>query len=102
MINMFMLVGRTELVTDDYIQIGFTDKNQKEIHARIYMVGSDTFKSNVREHLEIGGVVGVKGYLGIIEADKGLKLIGEKFTFLGKSGSISDTKGDEIEDEQYL
>jgi hypothetical protein len=93
-----MIVGRTELITDDYIQICFTDNNQKELHARIYMVGSDTFKLNVRENLEIGGVVGVKGHLGLIEDDKGLKLIGDKFTFLGKSGSISDTRGDETED----
>ena len=99
MINMFTLIGRAELITDDYIQIGFTDKNQKELHARIYMIGSDTFKLNVRSHLEIGGIVGVKGHLGIIEDSKGLKLIGDKFTFLGKSDSVSDTKGEEVEDE---
>jgi len=99
MINMFMLVGRTELITDDYIQICFTDNNQKEIHARVYIVGSDSFKLNVRDNLEIGGVVGVKGHLGITEDDKALKLIGEKFTFLGKSGSVSDTRGEEVEDE---
>ena len=99
MINMFTLIGRAELITDDYVQVGFIDKNQKELHARIYIIGSDTFKSNIRTHLEIGGVVGVKGHLGIIEDNKGLKLIGDKFTFLGKSGSISDTRGEEIEDE---
>lgn len=99
MINMFMLAGRTELITDDYIQVCFTDNDQKEIHARIYMKGSNEFKLNVRNHLEIGGIVGVKGYLGITEDDKALKLIGEKFTFLGKSGSVTDTRGEEVEDE---
>ena len=99
MINMFTLIGRAELITDDYVQIGFPDKNQKELHARVYIIGSNTFKSNIRTHLEIGGVLGVKGHLGVIEGSKGLKLIGEKFTFLGKSGSISDTKGEEVVDE---
>lgn len=99
MVNMFMIIGRAELITDDYVQIGFPDKNQKELHARVYITGSDSFKLNIRTHLEIGGVVGVKGHLGIIKDNKGLKLIGEKFTFLGKSGSISDTRGEEIEDE---
>lgn len=99
MINMFTLIGRVELITDNYVQIYFPDKNQRALHSRIYLVGSDTFKSNIKSHAEIGGVIGVKGYLGVVEGSKGLKLIGDKFTFLGKEGSISDTKGEEIEDE---
>lgn len=99
MVNMFTLIGRAELITDDYVQILFLGKDEKELHARVYVVGSDTFKSNIRTHLEIGGIVGVKGHLGLVEDCKGLKLIGDKFTFLGKSGSISDTRGEEIEDE---
>lgn len=99
MVNMFMLVGRVELITDDYVQMLVTDKNQKELHMRVYVVGTDTFKLNVRSNLEIGGVVGVKGQFGSIESNKELKLIGEKFTFLGKAGSISATEGDELLDE---
>lgn len=98
MINIFTLIGRAELITDDYVQICFYDKNQKELHARVYLVGSDTFKSNIKTHLEIGGVVGVKGSLGVIEGSKGLKLIGEKFTFLGKDDSITDMRGEDIDE----
>lgn len=99
MINMFTIVGRAEVITDEYIQLYFPNKNQEDLHVKVYLVGSDTFKSNVKSHLEIGGIVGVKGYLGVVEGSKELKLIGEKFTFLGKAGSITDTKGEEVVDE---
>lgn len=99
MINMFAIMGRVESITDEYVQIYLPGKNQNELHVRAYLVGSDTFKSNLKTHLEINCIVAVKGSLGVVEGSKELKLIGEKFTFLGKSGEISDTKGEEIEDE---
>lgn len=98
-LNMFTIIGRAESITDEYVQIRLPGKNQDELHVRVYLVGSNTFKSNIKTHLEINGVVGVKGSLGVIEGSKELKLIGEKFTFLGKPGSVSDMKGQWIEDE---
>lgn len=92
---MFTVVGRAKFVADDYFVISSINQKNREINVKVFVSGN--ILKHIREHMEIGDICGVKGFFDT-KNDK-LVLVADKVTFLGKSESVSDTRGEEIEDE---
>lgn len=97
MMHMFMATGRIKLIADDYIVLTSINTSGKEVALKIFISGN--MMKNVKEYTTVGDMCGVKGCFDNSSEQKKIILVAERVTFLSKSGLVSDTEGEELEDE---
>ena len=73
MANQFILLGRLVKINDDSITID-------DVPDKITIKLSSSIRENVKNHCEIGGVIGVRGRLRVVNDQ--IELTCEKCTFL--------------------
>jgi hypothetical protein len=93
---MFMVAGRVKLIADDYMVVTSTNTEGKEVSLKVFVSGN--MMKNVKEYTTIGDVCGVRGYFDNSPEQKKIILVADKVTFLSRPNSVSDTRGEEIDE----
>ena len=99
MLNQAILVGRVyDMSADDYIMVSiprsYKNENGEYDNDIVKITLEGVINDNTREYCRKGSVIGVKGRIRVDE--DGMKIIGEKVTFL--SSPSRDNKDDSEED----
>ena len=97
MLNNVMLIGRVAEISEKYnLSISVTNSATETVNVRIFI--SEGMKDNVKQYLNIGDLIGIKGQLKQDNVNHNTIVLAQKITFLSNTSDEAPDVSEEIDE----